>query len=93
MYERGEILINNPNAHLYTPLPNQSIEMNPNMMFNPSPYPYVDQYYMNFQNQFQPQIQYLGEIWTLIFVRKYEYNNNVIYIQINSNETVERAFS
>ena len=79
------------------PQPIQNIGMNPNLLINPF---FWGQYQMgvvnkigfpNCPNQFQPQIQNIGEIWTLIFERKYD--DNKITIQINSNESVSGAYA
>ena len=79
------------------PQPIQNIGMNPNLLINPF---FWGQYQMgvvnkmgfpNCPNQFKPQIQNIGEIWTLIFERKYD--DNKITIQINSNESVSGAYA
>lgn len=97
LYKEGKIPDMNPNANM-----NQNVNMNPNanmnqffinpnMMNNFPPFPFMNQGNMFFPNQGQPQPPSANEFWNLIFERKFD--NKTFNVQINSDETVMTAFA
>lgn len=106
MYKEGKIPNMNPNMGMGTMNPmgnmnpnmgmgnmNTNIGMNsPNPFWNPNPMMWNNQgFNFNTQNVNQAQNNNNGENWIIYFERKYD--NNKIVIQINSDETVNAAFS
>ena len=91
MYQEGKIENMNKNMPLGLFPSNLNMEMNPNIMFYPPPFPFFNQDNINFQNQYKDQLQDKDEIWTLIFERKYD--NNKVSIKTNPNDTVNTAIS